>query len=61
MIHLFIFIDVDIPETFAPFVKKDQNVDIKFSGNNLKKVFSGVVESTASRIDTNKRSLARKN
>ena len=47
---------VDIPETFAPFVKKDQNVDIKFSGNNLKK-YSGVVESTASRIDTNKRSL----
>ena len=51
-----LFIDVDIPETFAPFVKKDQNVDIKFSGNNLKK-YSGVVESTASRIDTNKRSL----
>ncbi len=51
-----LFIDVDIPETFAPFVKKDQNADIKFSGNNLKK-YSGVVESTASRIDTNKRSL----
>jgi len=51
-----LLIDVDIPETFAPFVKKDQNVDIKFSGNNLKK-YSGVVESTASRIDTNKRSL----
>ena len=51
-----LFIDVDIPETFAPFVKKDQNVDIKFSGNNLRK-YSGVVESTASRIDTNKRSL----
>ena len=51
-----LFIDVDIPETFAPFVKKDQDVDIKFSGNNLRK-YSGVVESTASRIDTNKRSL----
>jgi membrane fusion protein, multidrug efflux system len=51
-----LFVDVDVPETFAPFVKKDQNVDIKFSGNNLKN-YSGVVESTASRINTNKRSL----
>ena len=30
-----LFVDVDIPETFAPYVKKDQNVDIKFSGNAL--------------------------
>jgi membrane fusion protein, multidrug efflux system len=51
-----LFIDVDIPETFAPYVKKGQNVDVKFSGNNLKN-YSGVVESTASRIDINKRSL----
>ena len=51
-----LFVDVDIPETFAPYVKKNQNVDIKFSGNNLKK-YPGIVESTASRIDTNKRSL----
>ena len=51
-----LFIDVDIPETFAPYVKKDQNVDIKFSGNNLKK-YPGIVDSTASRIGTNKRSL----
>ena len=51
-----LFVDVDIPETFAPYVKKGQNVNIKFSGNNLKK-YSGTVESTASRIDTNKRSL----
>ena len=51
-----LFIDVDIPETFAPYVKKGQNVDVKFSGNNLKN-YSGIVESTASRIDTNKRSL----
>ena len=51
-----LFVDVDIPETFAPFVKKGQNVDIKFSGNSLKK-YSGIVESTASRINTNKRSL----
>ena len=51
-----LFVDVDIPETFAPYVKKGQNVDIKFSGNNLK-IYPGVVESTASRIDINKRSL----
>tara|TARA_B100000035_G_scaffold211604_1_gene181251 strand:+ start:688 stop:1728 length:1041 start_codon:yes stop_codon:yes gene_type:complete len=51
-----LFIDVDIPETFAQNVKKGQNVDIKFAGNNEKK-YSGIVESTASRIDTNKRSL----
>ena len=51
-----LFVDVDIPETFAPYVKKGQNVDIKFSGNALKK-YAGTVESTASRIDTNKRSL----
>ena len=51
-----LFVDVDIPETFAPYVKKGQTVDIKFSGNALKR-YSGTVESTASRIDTNKRSL----
>ena len=51
-----LFVDVDIPETFAPYVKKGQNVNIKFSGNNLKK-YSGIVDSTASRLDTNKRSL----
>ena len=51
-----LFVDVDIPETFAPYVKKGQNVDIKFSGKGLKN-YSGIVESTASRINTNKRSL----
>ena len=51
-----LFIDVDIPETFAPYINKGQNVDIKFSGNNLKK-YSGFIDSTASRIDTDKRSL----
>ena len=51
-----LFVDVDIPETFAPYVKKGQNVDIKFSGNSLKN-YTGIVESTASRINTNKRSL----
>ena len=51
-----LFVDVDIPETFAPYVKKGQNVDIKFSGKGLKN-YAGIVESTASRINTNKRSL----
>jgi membrane fusion protein (multidrug efflux system) len=51
-----LLVDVDIPETFAPYVKKGQNVEIKFSGNALKK-YTGEVESTSSRIDTNKRSL----
>ena len=51
-----LFIDVDIPETFAPYINKGQNVDIKFSGNNLKKYF-GIIDSTASRIDTDKRAL----
>ena len=51
-----LFIDVDIPETFAPYINKGQNVDIKFSGNNLKK-YSGIIDSTASRIDTDKRAL----
>jgi membrane fusion protein (multidrug efflux system) len=45
-----LFVDVDIPETFAPYVKKGQNVNIKFSGNALKN-YAGTVESTASRID----------
>ena len=31
--------------------------DIKFSGNN-RKLYKGIVDSTASRIDTEKRSLA---
>jgi len=51
-----LFIDVDIPETFASYINENQNVDIKFSGNNLKK-YSGIIDSIASRIDTDKRSL----
>ena len=51
-----LFVDVDIPETFAQNIKKGQNVDVKFAGDNKKK-YSGIVDSTASRIDTNKRSL----
>ena len=49
-----LFVDVDIPEVFAPFINKGLNVDIKFSGKKEKK-YEGVVDSLASRINTNKR------
>jgi len=52
-----LFVDVDIPEVFATYVTKGLDVDIKFSGNK-EKSYEGVVESLASRINTNKRSLA---
>ena len=52
-----IYIDVDIPEIYSNFIEENLNVDIKFSGNNSK-VYSGVIHSTASRIDIEKRSLA---
>ena len=52
-----LFVDVDIPEVFAPQVKKGLNVDIKFSGNR-EKTYEGNLDSLASRINTNKRSLA---
>jgi len=52
-----LFVDVDIPEVYAPFITKGLAVDIKFSGNN-KKIYEGIVDSTASRINTEKRSLA---
>jgi membrane fusion protein, multidrug efflux system len=52
-----IYLDVDIPEIYSSFIKQDLNVDVKFSGNNGK-VFQGVIDSTANRIDVEKRSLA---
>ena len=52
-----LFVDVDIPEVFAPYINKGLNVDIKFSGNKEKN-YEGIVDSLASRINTNKRSLA---
>jgi len=52
-----LFIDVDIPEVFSTYVRKGLGVDVKFSGNKEKN-YKGVVDSLASRIDTNKRSLA---
>ena len=52
-----LFVDVDIPEVFAPQVKEGLHVDIKFSGNK-EKTYEGNLDSLASRINTNKRSLA---
>ena len=52
-----LFVDVDIPEVFAPHIKKGLSVNIKFSGNKEKN-YEGIVDSLASRINTNKRSLA---
>jgi len=52
-----IYIDVDIPEIYSNFIKKNLNVDIKFSGGNAK-IYSGIIHSTSSRIDVETRSLA---
>ena len=52
----FLFIDVDVPEIFAPFVEKGLGVDIKFSGNK-NKIYKGIVDSLASKIDVSNRSL----
>ena len=52
-----LFVDVDVPEVFATFINEGLNVEIKFSGNK-EKSYKGIVESLASRIDANKRSLA---
>jgi RND family efflux transporter, MFP subunit len=51
-----LFIDVDVPEIFAPFVKKGLGVDVKFSGNK-DKTYNGIVDSLASKIDVSNRSL----
>ena len=52
-----LYVDVDIPEIYAPFISDGLPADIKFSGNK-EKTYSGIVDSTASRINTKKRSLA---
>ena len=51
-----LFIDVDVPEVFAPFVKKGLGVDVKFSGNK-DKTYNWIVDSLASKIDVSNRSL----
>ncbi len=52
-----IYCDVDIPEIFVPFVKVGLPVDIKFSGYK-DKIYKGRVDSFASRISEDTRSLA---
>ena len=52
-----LIVDADIPEIYAPFISKGLDVDIQFSGNK-DKIYNGIVDSTASRINTEKRSLA---
>ncbi len=51
-----IFSDVNIPEVFAPFIKIDLPVDVKVSGYKDKN-FDGTIESLASRISEDTRSL----
>jgi membrane fusion protein (multidrug efflux system) len=52
-----IYCDVDIPEIFVPFIKVGLPVDIKFSGYK-DKIYKGTVDSFASRISEETRSLA---
>ncbi|MBD1143618.1 efflux RND transporter periplasmic adaptor subunit [Pelagibacterales bacterium SAG-MED33] len=52
-----IYCDVDIPEIFVPFIKVGLPVDIKFSGYQ-DKIYKGNVDSFASRISEETRSLA---
>jgi len=52
-----IYCDVDIPEIFVPFIKVGLPVDIKFSGYK-NKIYNGEVDSFASRISEDTRSLA---
>ena len=51
-----IYCDVDIPEMFVPFIKVGLPVDIKFSGYK-DKTYKGEVDSLASRISEDTRSL----
>ena len=52
-----IYCDVDIPEIFVLFIKVGLPVDIKFSGYK-DKIYKGTVDSFASRISEETRSLA---
>ena len=52
-----IFSDVEIPEVYAPFIKDGLPVDVIFSGYK-NKIYSGIVESTSSRINSKTRSLS---
>lgn len=51
-----IYSDVNIPEIFAPYIKDSLPVDVKFSGYK-DKIFKGSIDSVASRISEDTRSL----
>ena len=51
-----IYCDVDIPEIFLPYIKVGLPVEIKFSGYK-NKIYNGIVDSFASRIREETRSL----
>ncbi len=51
-----IFSDLQIPEVFAPFIKKDLPIEAEFSGNKNKK-YDGEVYAVSSRINAETRSL----
>ena len=52
-----IFSDVEIPEVYAPFIKDALPVDVIFSGYK-NKIYSGIEDSTSSRINSKTRSLS---
>ena len=52
-----IFSDVEIPEVYAPFIRNGLPVDVIFSGYK-NKIYSGIVDSTSSRINSKTRSLS---
>ena len=52
-----IFIDLDIPEIYAPVIKKQLPVEITFSGYK-NKIYMGEIESFASRINVDTRTLS---
>jgi len=52
-----IFIDLDIPEIYAPVIKKQLPVEITFSGYK-NKIYIGEIESFASRINVDTRTLS---
>ena len=52
-----IFSDVEIPEVYAPFIRSGLPVDVIFSGYK-NKIYSGIVDSTSSRINSKTRSLS---
>ena len=51
-----IYSDLKIPETFAPFIKKNLPIKVKFSGSK-NKIYNGKIYAVSSRINAETRSL----